>query len=707
MALKLTKHIRLDEAALKSPNLTSRFTKEDLAAIADFCYEGYEKDLRSRVNWFKKTEAAMDLAMQVSSPKSFPWPNASNIVFPLVTIAALQFHSRAYPAIIQGSNVVRARVSALAAPEDIMKARSISQYMSYQVLEEDASWEEQHDRLLLNISIVGCAFKKSFYDPKLSHNVSQLVRARDLVVDYSAKSIEDARRKTQVLPIYRNDLIERCITGVYRDVTDEPWVKENARYTANAGTEREDKRAGTSPDDGDYAAPFRGLEQHCWLDLDGDGYEEPYIVLIEDGSRETLRIVSRVDRVEDIMKVGSRICGFRQTEYFTKYGFIPSPDGGIYDIGFGSLLSPLNESVNSLINQLVDAGTMANTAGGFLGRGAKVRGGVYSFSPMEWKRLDSPGDDIKKNIFPLPVREPSTVLFQLLSLLIDFTNRISGATEMLTGQNPGQNTKVGTTDQMVEQGLKIYSAIFKRVWRSMKDEFKKLYVLNALHLPTRKVTFSGQVVLREWFLDDPNHIVPYADPNIVSDRQRIQQAMTLAERARMVGGYNPEAVERNLLEALNIDTPEIFYPGVQKTGPLPNPKMMVEQEKTKREQLKLKHQAETHLLDIQELHALNEAKIEELAAQATKLLAEAQGVNTELQIQAINATVASIRSHNDILHDRARVILESLKSKEGESDNSGAVGHLVGGPGNTGAPPNPQGGGGLPQGGMGGGGIPA
>jgi chaperonin GroES len=193
--------------------------------------------------------------------------------------------------------------------------------------------------------------------------------------------------------------------------------------------------------------------------------------------------------------------------------------------------------------------------------GAKIRGGVYTFSPMEWKRIDSPGDDIKKNIFPLPVREPSEVLFKLLSLLIDYTNRISGATEMLAGENPGQNTKVGTTDHMVEQGLKIYTAIFKRVWRSMKEEFKKLYILNAIHLPARKVApLTGQMVLREWFLDDPNHIVPFADPNVTSDKQRVQQAITLSERARMVPGYNLELVERNLLSAMRVDSPEHLLP---------------------------------------------------------------------------------------------------------------------------------------------------
>lgn len=703
--LRLESKLTLNEEAVKAPNLTDRFSKEDLGKIADCCFEGYEKDRDSRGGWFKRTEASMDLAMQVTQEKSYPWPNASNIVFPLVTIAALQFHSRAYPAIIQGSEVVKCRVAVGADAEKMERAERVGRYMSYQLLEEDQSWEEQTDRLLLNISIVGCAFKKSFFDPKVNHNTSQLVRARDLVVDYYAKSIESARRKTQIIQIYRNEIIERCIAGVYRNVEEEAWMKEDAQDVEDEGEERDEKRHGTEEPTTDWAAPYTCLEQHCWLDLDGDGYEEPYIVTFEAGSRAILRIVSRVERIEDVSRTAGRVSGILASEYYTKFGFIPSPDGGLYDIGFGVLLGPLNESANTLINQLVDAGTMSNTAGGFLGRGAKVRGGVYSFQPMEWKRLDSTGDDIKKNIFPLPVRDPSEVLFKLLGLLIEYTNRVSGATEMLAGENPGQNTKVGTTNAMIEQGLKVYGAIFKRVWRSMKEEFKKLYILNAIHLPPRRTTFSGLVVLREDFLDDPNHVVPTADPNIVSDQQRVAQAQLLAERSGMVAGYDPELIEKNLLRAYRIDAIDAFYPGAQKTGPLPNYKLQMEQMKTQREQMKLDHQAQMFVFEIQEQHFLNEAKIEQLQASATALLATANGVDTQDQINAINALVGALKVHNEALHGRAKLILESLKPGDEGGDQSGAIQHLVGAPGDKGITQPTISGAGIPQGGLGPGGA--
>lgn len=701
--LNLDHNIRLDRAAIMSPNLCGRFSDRDLSAIAEVIWDGYDKDKYSRTDWFRRTEGAMDLAMQVMEEKTFPWPGASNVTFPLVTIAALQFHARAYPTIVQGTELVKCRFAGMqATPEEVDRAYRVGRYMSYQCLEEDTAWEEQHDRLLINISIVGCAFKKSFYDASLGHNRSELVLARDLVVNYFAKSIESARRKTHVVLIYRNEIYERCMAGLYRDVTDEPWFKQAAQAPLDEG-DQADHRHGMTPANNDFATPFRCLEQHVWLDLDGDGYEEPYIVLMEETSKCILRIVSRVEREEDVKRRrDGKILRIFAIEYFTKYGFIPSPDGGIYDIGFGALVGPLNESVNSIINQLIDAGTMANTAGGFLGRGAKIRGGNYQFSPFEWKRLDSTGDDIKKNIYKLDTNAPSDVLFKLLGLLIDYTNRISGATEMLAGENPGQNTKVGTVDHMVEQGLKIYGAIFKRVWRSMKEEFKKLYVLNAMHLPDHKTSASGLQIGREDFLGDPNHVVPCADPNVTSDQVRVSQAAALAQRAASVPGYNRDATEMNLLRALKVDAPEQFYVGAEK-APLPNPKIMQEEAKGKwqlqKQQMILKHQAETFVLEIQEQHDLNEAKISELEAQATNLLAQAQGVDVSHQINAINATVGALKAHNDALAKRAELILKSMDGENGS--HAGAISHLVGGPGDQGATGGAPPGGGEPQGTMG------
>src|SRR5690606_31142549 len=227
------------------------------------------------------------------------------------------------------------------------------------------------------------------------------------------------------------------------------------------------------------------------------------------------RIVCRFDRIEDIhYNNQNEIIKIDAWEYFTKIPFIPSPDGGALDIGFGTLLGPLNESVDAAINQLFDAGTLANTAGGFLGRGAKIRGGVYEFSPFDWQRVDSTGDDLRKSIFPLPVREPSNVMFQLLGLIIDYTNRISATTEINVGENVGQSPPAETSRTMNVNGQRIYSAIFKRIWRSMKLEFRKLYQLNSVFLPV-SVQFgaAGRSIGREDYRGSAAQVVPFADPS--------------------------------------------------------------------------------------------------------------------------------------------------------------------------------------------------
>ena len=683
--LKLNATLTLDEKAVQAPNLCDRFDEGDLDAIGNWVFDGYNADKQSRAKWEKRTESAMDLAMQLQKEKSFPWPNCSNIAFPLVTIGAMQFHAKAYPSIIQGTDVVKMRV--IGQDPDGMehdRASRIGTHMSYQVLEEDQPWEEQHDRLLLILAIVGCCFVKTYHAPDLGHNVSELVLAKDLVINYWAKSVDDCGRKTHRVPLSRNDIRERVLSEVYRDVLDEQWYQEPARPQATTQEQRADQRTGAQPTfQPDETTPYYGLEQHCLLDLDGDGYAEPYIIVVEETTKTVLRIVSRVARIEDIDRVGSgprkgEIISIRGEEYFTKYSFIPSPDGGIYDVGFGVLLGPLNESVNSLINQLVDAGTMSNTAGGFLGRGAKIRGGVYTFTPFGWNRVDSTGDDLRKSVFPLPVRDPSNVLFQLLGLLVNYTNRISGATDTVVGENPGQNTPAQTQQSMIEMGMKIYNAIFKRVWRAMKEEFRKLYILNSLYL-SDKVYFGEKVgeIAREDYLGDPNKVVPVADPSITSDGQAMQQAMVLKQLSQSTPGYDWEVVERRLLKALKIDDLDAVYPGPKspKATPIPNPKAALEQIKQQGKQADIQAKKDMLMAELVETHHINEAKIEELKAKAFKEMQEGGGVEAGHQIAQFNAILGAMKHQNDSIIEQVKVILED---KNAEQDREATMDSVAG-----------------------------
>ncbi len=677
--LELENNLTLDRKAIVAPNLTDRFDEVDLQAIGEWVVDGYNSDKLSRAKWEKRNEAALDLATQLAKEKNFPWANCSNISFPLVTIGAMQFHARAYPTIIQGTDVVKVRLSGpdpsgKAAP----RAAMVGRHMSYQVLEQDQSWEEQHDRMLLALAVSGCQFIKTYYHPELQHNVSELVMPQDLIMNYWSKSTEECYRKTHRVPLTRNDIRKGVLTGIYRDVLEENWYQDTPQPRTNQQDARADNRIGQVPPARlDETTPFFGLEQHCWLDLDGDGYAEPYIIIVEETSKAVLRIVCRFAREEDITRVqgGDRkgeIISIRAEEYFTKYSFIPSPDGGIYDMGFGVLLGPLNESANSIINQLVDSGTMSVTAGGFLTRGAKIRGGVYTFVPFGWQRVDATGDDLRKSIFPLPVREPSAVLFQLLGLLINYTNRISGATDTIVGENPGQNTPAQTTQTMVEMGMKIYNAIFKRVWRCMKEEFRKLYILNGTYMEGSWGT-EPMVITRADYKDDPNNVVPYADPNITSEAQGMQQAMTIKQAAMATPGYNMDLVERNFLRALKIDNIEQIYPGVGKPGANPppqDPKLAIAGMKQEIDRAKLelaKSQWQTQLkIDLEkataEIRKL-EAQTEELRAKATLEMEQAGGVQTAHDLQAWDAIIGLLKTHKDNLAEQLRMSLEDKNAQ--------------------------------------------
>lgn len=704
--LNLNGHIKITKQVIESPNITDLFDEEDLKKIGEECWDDYKSDVQSREKWLKRTSAAMDLAMQVQKDKTFPWPGCSNIAFPLVTIAALQFHSRAYPAIIQPPNVVQCQVVG-PDPDGLKTERAlrVSTHMSWQRLEQDKCWEEQQDLALLNVPIVGCAFKKSYYSAEKGYTVSDLVLAKDLVINYWAKDTNSCT-VTHVIPLDKNDIHSRIMEGVFRDIREEPWYKGDAPQKEQTpyGVESDNRRGVEEPMP-DSRTPYQFLEQHRSLDLDGDGYAEPYIVTIEETSHCVVRIVCRFDREEDIERTKKgEIIRIHGINYFTKIPFIPSPDGGIYDIGFGVLLGPLNESTNGAINQLFDAGTISNTAGGFLGRGAKIRGGLYNFSPFEWNRVDSTGDDLRKSIFPMPVREPSDVMFQLLSLLINYTEKISGAVDVTTGGNPGQNTPSTSMQEMVTQGQKVFAAIFKRIWRSLKEEFQKIYQLNGIHLPVGRIQFAGSdtYISQGDYLGDPSAVIPCADPVIMSDQARLLQAQTLLSVAKGNPLFDQDEVYKTFLRAIKISNVDQVFLGQKRMAPLQPPeKVMVEQLKAQVQLQRLYWEKLKWISSLLEQRKLNEAKIIQLYAQAALLEQQAGGVQSAQQIQAFQAVIDSIKMMNDGIDSQIsqqagvggpnEQLDQGSTSGGTDQGEEGAVSGMEGSSGNTGALPAPQG----------------
>ena len=702
--LNLDTKLVVNKDLMQAPNLCDRFKDAELDTIGHICWRGYDRDLQSRSRWESRMNAGMDLALQIQKAKSFPWPDSANVVFPLVTIAALQFSARTYTNIIQGTDIVRYQVID-EDPNGLLQKRAdrISKHMSWQCLEEDKAWEEEHDRLLINLGIVGTNFVKSSYNAKLGCITSELITARDFVLDYYAKSVESCTRKTQRIMLYRNEIYERSVRGTFRDVVDENWFKTPPALVASEMT-RSDERTGMSPPVNEDDQAFETLEQHRFFDFDKDGYAEPYIVTIEKNSHKVLRIAARFDTEEQIERTskGKIIC-IRPMEYFTKYSFIPSPDGGIYDIGFGILLGPLNEAVNSGINQLLDSGTMQNCMGGFLGRGAKIRGGVYTMAPWEWKRVDSSGDDLRKNLVPYPDRQPSNVMFSLLGLLINYTDRAAGTTDPMVGENPGQNTPAETSRSMVEQGSQIYNVVFKRVWRSMKQEFKKRHLLNGMFLSgTKKFGTGGSRVRKEDYASDPDQVVPSADPNVTSSGMRFMQAQAVRQASLQVPGYDPVAVEKNFLQALRVNEIDKLYPGPDKVPPAPNPLVQREEMKLRAKAMEIQHDKFKFLLQMMEDRRVNTAKIAELQAKAAQIIASIGVERASAEIQAFQAAISALESFNTMLNERIQSMQGEETNADGEgvpgvADQSGNAGGNAGLPGLAGPVEGAVGNGGLQQ----------
>jgi chaperonin GroES len=516
------------ETIQDSKNLVENLSEDTVNDIGRMVCENYEVDEQSRRKWKIKMEDATELALQLTTPKTYPWPNAANVKFPLLTVASMQFAARAYPALVKAPDLVKYRVQGSDPQgEKAAKAQRISAHMSYQLLEQDEQWEEDQDKAFLALPILGCIFKKSYYDPTLEHNCSKLVLPKNLAVHYYAKSIESAERKTEIFELYDREIRERELRGIFKEHEYGPPPTPEER--------EEDDRQGTSAPLSDRDTPRTFLEQHTFLDLDGDGYKEPYVITVDKASQKVARIVARIKKItteqsvkieelttrikslaqglpqpqqgqeptpqmmqqlqmaeqaimgwqaeiEELAQEKPKVLRIEPVEYFTKYSFIPSPDGGFYDLGFGALLSPINDSVNTIINQLLDAGTLQNSSGGFIGKGARIKGGQLRFRANEWKRVEVAGGTLRDSIVPLPVNQPSNVLFELLSLLIGYAERVGSVTDTMVGENPGQNTPAYNMSAMLEQGLQVFNGIFKRIYRSFRGELRKLYALNGIYL---------------------------------------------------------------------------------------------------------------------------------------------------------------------------------------------------------------------------------
>ncbi|MDE3022997.1 MAG: hypothetical protein KGI54_14255 [Pseudomonadota bacterium] len=632
-------------ALLESVNIAEKLHEQELKDIGEQARRGFETDLNSRREWERNIDDWMKLAQQVKEQKSYPWPRASNIKYPLLSTAAMQFAARAYPSLVPSDGkIVKTQVVGKdpdGSKEDL--AERIAIYMSYQLMHEMHGWEEDMDKLLIMLPIVGTMFKKTYWDPIKKKNCSRLILPKNLVVNYWTQCLEDAERISEVIEMSPRILKERMMAGIFLEKEFGP---------ANASWNWDNIHPDVPPND--ETTPFQIIEQHTFLDLDKDGYKEPYIVTFNRQTGDVLRITTRFDEKTMFFSDDGKLQAIEPIHYYTKFSFVPAPDGSFYDIGFGMLLGPINESVNTLINLLVDAGHLSNLQSGFIGKGLQLRMGETRFQPGEWKAVNATGGDLKNQVVPLPVKEPSAVLFQLMGTLVTSGKELASVAEIFVGKMPGQNTPATTTMATIEQGMKVFTAVYKRIYRSLESEFLKLFNLNATYLDYN--TYAEVVDVQV----DPNDfkqsgfkVVPGADPNAVSQSEKLIKAQGLMELLQVGQGIlNPVAVISRVLQAQEQPNwEELLDQQVAQTGqsqPQPDPKILALQQKGQFEgqRLALKQQDQAFK---QALATHDQATQQAMAQQAAQteqtLQAASSAAQSQQEYQANNVRIAQEAAH--------------------------------------------------------------
>lgn len=686
---------------LEEINLAESIDEEELKKMGNEVVRGFEDDLQSRASWDEQNTEWMKLALQIKETKTSPWPNAANIKYPLLTTAALQFSARAYPSLVPSFDIVKAKpigkaVKQAMAPvpqqppqgpgvpgmgmpppgnpqpegPDLQEmADKISTHMSFQVLYEMPDWEEDMDKLCLVLPIIGCAFKKTYYSPLKGYNCSELVLPKDLVVNYWTKSLETASRKTHRLWYTPNEFLERQRVGLwkeYEDVKFGPGANVPDDYK-----EKQDIHKITIPSE-DSDTPRQVLECHTFWDVDEDGYKEPYIITVDYETHKVLRVSPRF-RAKDVMispKDPKKVAKIKPVEYFTKFSFIPNPDGSFYDLGFGLLLGSINAAANTMLNQLTDAGTLSNLQSGFLAKGLRLgKSGDYRFEPGEWKPVNNTFDDLKKGIFPLPVREPSDVLFKLLGMLVQSGKELASIAEIFTGKMPGQNTPASTTMATIEQGLKVFTSIYKRVYRSLGKEFEKLFELNLIYLDEGEHQYAyekdgvmiDETINSQFYKDAKVKIVPAADPNMVTDTQKLIQLQSMMEMAQF-GSLNTQELTRRGLEIHGI-------PGIAKLMEMPPPQPPLEIQLL---QMELEDKDKDRQLEAMKIMSENQKRESEIMLNMAKAkqLGDEEGVlMLEAQLKREEAQMEQQMKMMDILFKREEHQLDlQMKQEEHEMD---------------------------------------
>jgi hypothetical protein len=538
--------VNLEQSQDHFANLAELLPEEVLMPIGQELSANYQDYKSSRGDWEKAYTSGLDLLGFKYESKTEPFKGASGATHPVLAEAVTQFQSLAYKELLPAGGPVRTQIIGLPTPDREQQSQRVKDFMNYTIMSEMKEYEAEFDQMLFYLPLSGSAFKKVYYDEVMGRAVSKFVPADDLVVPYTATSLEDADSIIHTIKISENELRKQQVGGFYRD------IELNPAYVNESETDKKERELdGTRK--GKDEKMYSLLECHVNLDIDGfndvtaggdpTGIKLPYIVTIEEASREVLSI-RRNYEIGDPTK--SKI------SYFVHFKFLPGL--GFYGFGLIHMIGGLSRTATSALRSLLDAGTLSNLPAGFKMRGIKMRDESQSIQPGEFRDVDAPGGNLRDAFMTLPFKEPSQTLLQLMGVVVNAGQRFASIADLQVGDG-NQQAAVGTTVAMLERGSRTMSAIHKRLYASMKKEFNLLARVLKLYLPPIYPydVIGGQRQIKQLDFDDRVDIMPVADPNIFSQTQRISLAQTEMQLAASNPAiHNQYEVYRNMYEALGV-----------------------------------------------------------------------------------------------------------------------------------------------------------
>lgn len=636
-------------------NLTEFFSTTELATLGAQVVEDYERDCTDRGDWEKVVKDALKAASQEGDrePKNYPFQGASDVKYPILTIAATEFWARAYPAIVKGDETVqvkvigsdkgrpiigpdgqqavmtaqgpvpatefaqlaqRAMMEAQATGQELppidpqpaweippgaktARAARVKEYLNVQLNYRMDDWESDTSALLYQLPIVGCGFRKVWWDKRKDRPANRYVPALRLVAPMDAVSVETTPRLTEEIPdVYPYQIRQRMARGEYRTVELGPSEGQN---------------------NGDTEAPRTFLEQHRLIDMDGDGYDEPYIITVDKQSREVLSIVAAFDK-QDIVPRQLTATGvsidIERLPNYIKYDFLPHPEGKFYGIGFGHLLAEPGEVINTAINQMIDSGHAQIAGGGFMAAGLRLQSNgqtnTLRMRPGEYKFVTAPAGNLRDAIWERTYPNGSPVMFSVLELMLAAAKDVAAIKDVLSGDAGKANMPVGTVLALIDQGLQVFSAIYKLIYLSLKAEFNLDYKLFG--------RYGSQATAEDYvnILDDPQadffadfnandmNIRPVSDPGSVTRAQKIAKAQFLMETGAGDPNVDQRELKRRVWEAADVEDIDKLMPPPDPNAPPPPEAVKLLSEAKKNDAQSKLYEAQTAKLGVEVGRAL-------------------------------------------------------------------------------------------------------